>query len=260
MTGWDTGLQTARLLCAAAVVALVSAEAAAQGAPSPPPPPPPDAAELDPSAPLDPMPDLGVAWPDLKTSDTAPSPPAATITAPLKKKTTADDKLGSNGTGDIRYTLQVEGLAPLGNAEELLGAFRQQSTLEAERKKPANAAQIGRRANADADLLTELLRSQGYYDAAVEPSTEKVGDALRVVLTADPGAQYRFATVELPGLEAAGPEAAKLRDTFGVKPGDPVVATDVISGGVALTQALGEEGFAEAKLGDQDIEVNHQTH
>jgi translocation and assembly module TamA len=165
-----------------------------------------------------------------------------------------------DAAGNIRYTVQVEGLVSIGNAEDLLHTFRQQSALEAERKKPANAAQIGRRASADADLLTELLRSQGYYDAAVEPSTEKAGEALRVVLTADPGTQYRFATVDLPGLEAAGPDTAKLRDAFGVKPGDPVIATDVIAGGVALTQALGEEGFAQAKLGDQDIEVNHQTH
>jgi translocation and assembly module TamA len=34
----------------------------------------------------------------------------------------------------------------------------------------------------------------------------------------------------------------------------------VIAAGQALTTALGEEGFAEAKLGEQDVEVNHQTH
>src|SRR5438477_6160265 len=138
--------------------------------------------------------------------------------------------------------------------------FRNQSALEAERKNPANAAQIGRRAGTDADLLTQLLRSQGYYDAAVEPRTEKAGETLRVVLTADPGPQYRFASIDLPGLAAAGPDATKLRDAFAVKPGDPVIATSVIVGGLALTQALGEEGFASAKLGEQDIEVNHQTH
>jgi translocation and assembly module TamA len=64
----------------------------------------------------------------------------------------------------------------------------------------------------------------------------------------------------LPGLEAAGPDAGRLSDAFGVKPGDPVIAQDVIAGGLALTQALGEEGYAGAKLGDQDIEINHQTH
>src|SRR5206468_6684623 len=116
---------------------------------------------------------------------------------------------------------------------DVLKAFRAQSTLEAERKNSANAAQIGRRASADADLLAQLLRSQGYYDAVVEPSTEGAGGQLRVVLTADPSQQYRFASVELPGLETAGPEAAKLREVFAVKAGDPVIATDVIAAGTA---------------------------
>jgi len=160
----------------------------------------------------------------------------------------------------MRYTVEVQGLAAVGNAEELLGDFRAQSALQAERKDPANAAQIGRRASADADLLTQLLRAQGYYDAAVEARTQQAGSALNVVLTADPGPQYRFAAVELPGLDAAGPEAARLRDRFAVKAGDPAIASDVIAGGVALTTALGEQGYASARLGEQDIEVNHQTH
>src|SRR5207253_5515472 len=113
--------------------------------------------------------------------------------------------------GERRYTIVIEGLAPVGDTDDLLKEFRQQSALEADRKNPANAAQIARRSRADADLLEELLRSQGYYDADVEPRTEPAGDMLRVVLEAAPGAQYRFASVTLPGLEVAGADAAKLR-------------------------------------------------
>jgi translocation and assembly module TamA len=257
MIGRGSRLGAARLLGAAATIALVPAAAPAQTAPfqTVPAPQPADPAELDPSAPLDPLPDLGVAWPELNASDTAPPPVAAPLSTKRQAKRGQADR-----SGDIRYTVQVEGLAAIGDAEDLLHAFREQSALQAEHKDPANAAQIGRRAGADAELLTELLRAQGYYDAAVEPRTEKVGDELRVVLTADPGAQYRFASVDLPGIEAAGPDAAKLRDAFAVRPGDPVIAGDVIAGGIALTQALGEEGFAEAKVGEQDVEVNHQTH
>jgi translocation and assembly module TamA len=258
MSGRGSRVGAARLLCAAAAAAFALPAQAQTAAPPAPTSPVQDPAELDPSALLDPLPDLGVAWPELNAKETAAPPPAANPAVGTKKKeaTTAV----ADAAGNIRYIVAVEGLASVGAAEELLHSFRQQSALEAERKKPANAAQIGRRASADADLLAELLRSQGYYDAAVEPSTEKVGGALRVVLTADPGAQYRFATVELPGLEAAGSNTGKLRDAFNVRAGDPVIATDVIAGGVALTQALGEEGFAQAKLGEQDIEVNHQTH
>ena len=198
------------------------------------------------------MPDLGVEWPDLNGQDEAPPSSAPTPNAPTQAS--------AEPQGDRHYTVQVEGLAALGPSEELLKAFRQQSALEANRKKSANAAQLERRSRADAELLEELLRSQGYYDASVEPSTSTSGDTIQVVLTAVPGQQYSFASVNLPGLEAAGSDAEKLRKTFAVNPGDPVNAQDVITAGLALKTALGEEGYAEAEIGDQDIEINHQTH
>src|SRR3954451_501454 len=253
MTGWGSRRRAARLLCAAATLTLASTATLAQTAPAEAQPPPqpqpaPDAAELDPSAPLASLPDLGVDWPDLNAKDTVPAPATATA------------QQSDSGASEVRYTWTLEGLGSFGNAEDLLTAFRQQSALEADRKKPANAAQIGRRSRADADLLAELLRSQGYYDAMIEPRTERVAGGLQVILAADPGQQYRFASVELPGLQAAGEDAAKLRNVFAVKAGDPVIAQDVIAGGAALTIALGQEGFAEAKLGEQQIEINHQTH
>ena len=256
MSGRGLRVGAARLLCTAGCLPFFASAAFAQTASAQQAPPPATEPELDPNAPLAPLPDLGVEWPDLNAKDTAPSPQAAAEPAQRQAKS-ATKQTEANGT--LRYSVEVAGLT-VGDAEDLLKAFRQQSTLEAERKDPANAAQIGRRASADSDLLVELLRSQGYYDAAVEPRTERSGDMLRVILTADPGNQDRFASVELPGLEAAGADAAKLRNTFAVKAGDPVIAQDVIAGGLALTTALGEEGFAEAKLGDQDIEVNHVTH
>ena len=245
MTGRVSVGRAARLLCAAAALPLVPSSLAAQAAPAQQ-SPPADPAELDPSAPMAPLPDLGVEWPDLNAREPGPQATVAPAVDEVR--------------GDLRYVWAVEGISGVGNAEELLATFRKQSTLEAERKKAANAAQISRRAGADADLLTELLRSQGYYDAAVEPRTERVDGGLRVVLAAEPGQQYRFVTVDLPGLAAAGEDAAKLRNAFGVKPGDPVIASDVIAAGAALTRALGQNGFAEAKIGEQQVEINHQTH
>ncbi|MEO8454234.1 MAG: BamA/TamA family outer membrane protein [Sphingomicrobium sp.] len=253
MCGRGSPGRAARLLSAAAAFTLASAGGAAQTAAPQPLPPPPDAAELDPSAPLDPLPGLGVDWPDLKATDTT-----APISVP--SPATAPAPASNESASQVRYTWILEGLGSLGGAEDLLKAFRQQSALEADRKDPANAAQIGRRSRADADLLAELLRSQGYYDAVVEPRTERVAGGLQVVLAADPGQQYRFASVELPGIEAAGEDAIKLRQAFAVKAGDPVIAQDVIAGGAALTTALGQDGFAGAKLGDQQVEIDHRTH
>jgi len=253
MTGRGSRRKTARLLCAAALAGLAAGPALGQTATVA----PPDATELDPSAPLDPMPAMEVDWPTLDQSADEPQAPGAGQPA------STGDVISEAGS-ELRYTLSIEGLGALGDAAALLDAFHRHSTLEAGRKKPANAAQITRRARADADLLAELLRSHGYYDAMVEPRTEVgVGPAagvIQVVLEAEPGEEYRFASVELPGLDAAGDDAAELRKLFTVNPGDPVVAQDVIDAGTALIHALGEHGFAEAKVGERQIELNHQTH
>ena len=180
MSGRGSGRLAARLLCAAAISTLACRPAAAQTAPAP----GSDPAELDPSAPLAPLPDLGVEWPDLNARDQAAAPVDAATPQPPAPVAAVDEE-----GGERRYSVAVEGLGTIGNADELLAAFREQSALEADRKQAANAAQIDRRSRADADLLAELLRSQGYYDAAVAPRTARAGDMLQVVLEAEPGQQ-----------------------------------------------------------------------
>ncbi|MEO8176252.1 MAG: BamA/TamA family outer membrane protein [Sphingomicrobium sp.] len=266
----------ARLLGTAACALLLAAPGLAQPAP------PADPTELDPSAPLDPMPDLGVDWPDPGASQLPPTPPApvaapapgqppvadqssATDQADLlpdaeQPADTAAEAVSVNDSTKLRYSVAIEGLENIAPGADLISAFDSQSALRKDSKDDANAAQIDRRSRADADLLAELLRSQGYYDAQVEPNIERAGGALVVVLAAEPGEQYQFQSVELPGLDAAGAEAAKLRQAFGVKAGDPVIAADVLAGGVAFKVALGEQGFALAEVGEQKIVIDHDTH
>lgn len=207
----------------------------------------PGSAELDPSAPLDPLPDLGVDWPDL--DDPATEVPQSAETS----EDTITDGI------ERRYTLIVRGIEEVGEHDELVDDFEAQSALHEGRDDPANPAQIERRSRADAELLAELLRSRGYYDAEVEAAVEADAGVVQVALTARPGAQYEFESVELPGLAAAGSEADSLRDAFAVQAGDPVIAEDVIAAGIALQVALGEQGFAMAKIGEQQIDINHET-
>ena len=237
------------LLGAAATAVLFASPVLAQ-----PQPPPLDPGELDPSAPLAPLPDLEVDWPDMNAPDEGAPPPVADGAAPAAAETS--DRLASE---TIRYTFEIRGLEGVGDKAAILATFRAQSALAADRKRSANTAQVSRRSRADSALLGEILRSQGYYDAMVEPRIEGSSDALQVIIEADPGAQYRFASVELPGLEAAGEDFEKLRDAFAVKKGDPVIAEEVIAAGTALERALGQQGFATAKVGEQTIVVNHQT-
>jgi len=243
-------------LASCAGLALGAAPLCAQGAP-----PPRAPTELDPSAPLAPMPDLGVEWPDLNQPEPELPPEIEGVAPEAAAEATEQAAEGVDDASATRnYRWSIEGIEALEAAEQIRAGFDERSTLKSDRKHNANAAQIDRRARADAELLAELLRSQGYYDATVEPQIDAAANALIVTLTAIPGSLYHFDSVELPGIEAAaGGEAGRLREAFAVKAGDPVIAQKVIDAGVALQVALGERGFATAKVGEQDIVVDHEA-
>jgi len=204
-------------------------------------------APLDPSAPLDPMPDLGVDWPDMEqdTGETIAEGPDPSV---------------ADAATERSYEVQVTGLDATA-AEGLLAQFSQLSTIEANKDDPANAAQIDRRAREDADLLAELLRAYGYYDARVETGirSAEAGGTAKVVLEVQPGPQYRFAEVSLPGLDAAGGDAAALRQAFGIARDAPVSSAAVTAGEAALRVELGRRGYAFADVGTLDVAVDHAT-
>lgn len=246
MTARARGRVVARLACAAASALVCHVPAVAQSTGS---------AELDPTAPLEPLPDLGVEWPDMNAPDVE-----VPVEEPATPSTTEEQPAAIDVGEARRYSVVIEGITGVDDEPALVEAFDQQSALRKGRGEAVNAAQIDRRTRADVDLLTELLRSRGYYDAVVEPRIQAAQDALTVVLAVEPGTQYTFSSVELPGLDAAGEEAAALRKAFAVQVGEPVIAKDVIDAGTALQVALGEQGFALAEIGERQVEVDHQTH
>jgi translocation and assembly module TamA len=233
-------------LTAALVLLSWSAAAGAQTAE---PPPPPAQQPLDPSAPMEEWPDLGVEWPQMEQSpgEAIPDQPGATATA-------------ADAAAARSYSYTIAGL-DAAEAGPLLERFRTLSTLEEYRGSPANAAQIDRRARADAELLAELLRAHGYYDGRVGTRVEAVGtNAFAVTLDVQPGPLYRFTTVLLPGLEdAAAPDAEALRRSFAVDPSDPVDAEAVRNAQAALQAELGRRGYAFAEIGQEEVVVDHAT-
>ncbi len=282
-----------RARCACAAIVIVACPYAARGQTQAPPATPvpgpipvpaaPRAATpagdmtLDPNSPMAALPGLGVDWPDLAKPDAALGMPArdqslpSTTTAappppPLPLPTpVAGGEAASEAAGDRRYVVTLEGIDGIA-AAGLRDRFDAASSLHQDAGKPANVAQIERRAREDADLLRDLLRAYGYYDADVDTRVgAQTGPAtaaprLQVTLAATPGALYSFASVALPGLAAAGPDDAALAKAFGVKPGDAVDADKVTDGIAALKAALGAKGYAFATVADPAIEVDHESH
>ncbi|MDP1025848.1 BamA/TamA family outer membrane protein [Sphingomonas sp. KR1UV-12] len=198
---------------------------------------------LDPDAPLAPLPGIGVDWPDLSA---APTDDATAATA------------GTDVVAERRYGWRIDGIDPV--ATPLLRQrFADNSTLNANDGAPANAAQLDRRAREDAELLTTLLRSAGYYDAQVatriDPPAAATGRT-QVVLEATPGGLYHLTDVTLSGVAAAGAQTPDLTRAFGVTAGDPVDADAIVAGTGALATTAGRNGFPFAQVGEPEVVVD----
>lgn len=194
---------------------------------------------LDPNTPLAPLPDLGVAWPELE----APPAPgsAASDTAELS-----------------RYQYRIEGLE--GVSDPLFRQrFEELSALKAHVGDASNAAQIDRRAREDSALLQTLLRGAGYYDARITTSVAREGGVPVVTLSVEPGTLYRFETVELPGLAAAGEKRGALEQAFGIKAGDPANADTIAAAEARLRNETGAQGFPFAEVTPPSVVIDHAT-
>ena len=219
-------------------------------APAPPPPvtlPPAPVDAAGPVTDLAPLPDLGVDWPDPAKIDAAPS-----VSGPTEVKGIAADKLQ-------HYRTTLEGAESLGATFRT--RFDQLSALVTNQGKPANAAQINRRAQDDEDLVRQLLAAQGHYDgrvvATVNSNPESGETQVHVKVT--PGDAFQFSSVTLPGLDAAGKEAPRLAKDFAVKPGDTVDADAVQNAVTAFKVELGRQGYPFAKVGEPEVAIDHQT-
>jgi translocation and assembly module TamA len=206
------------------------------------PTPPPASPQLDPETPLAPLPGLGVDWPDLNVRD------------PLE----AEASVATEAPADLpRYRVSLVGVDDLPKVRARFDAL---SVLRQNDSKPANIAQIDRRARDDADLLNTIMRSEGYYDATVETDVAPAPEGGRVVvaLTVTPGEQYTFADVDVRGVEGTG-AAPALESAYGVAPATPVVAETVIAGQAALLEKLGRTGYPFAKVNEPAIVVDREA-
>lgn len=122
------------------------------------------------------------------------------------------------------------------------------------------AAQI----RADRDLLERQLRVYGYYDARVSRSLDERDDSAAaegrppaVRFAVQPGERYRFGAIGLGQLDAA-PDAGNLRATFAIETGDPLLADRIVERRNALATALGESGYAFARLEPPELLIDHK--
>ena len=172
----------------------------------------------------------------------------------------ADEEDAGAMAAVAHYKVDITG-APRG----VEGLMKTASQLLALRNRPpATVAALRRRVAADEDRFRDVLESQGYYDGQVESSLTPNGDTVAVKITVKPGLRYTIASLALK-LDRDLASAQVLQDKSYEKPlariaGHPARAEDVIKAEDDAIAVLRDHGFAFAKRGDRDTQVDHDSH
>lgn len=146
--------------------------------------------------------------------------------------------------------------------EEFLGRFKALSAVEV-LDSDGSQARLAAQARVDEELLRRLLDTYGYFDAQVIRSVEvpadgaEAGEAPLARFDVIPGRRFIVGTVDLGDLATAGVDYAALRESYGVRPGDPVSLDAITSERYDLDTALGESGYPFAAIEDPSLVVDH---
>ncbi len=239
-------------------------------------------------APLTGIPAITLAWPDAaELPPITPLTPDPDIEAAAEQAKAAGEALSDADPGSGRGIGQIPGASLFPITPQLALAFPPDEVTLPEREavtarfgalaslrkfgnEEDNLAQLTRRARQDTDLLQQVLRVYGYYDAEVYQSTtgysapaEGSGPAPAIDLKkvgvrfdVRPGPRYTLARIALGDLSAAR-DAAALTRAFSLSPGDPVNTDRIVAERDHLIAALGEGGHAFAKVGEPDLSIDH---
>lgn len=85
-------------------------------------------------------------------------------------------------------------------------------------------------------------------------------DAENAVVRFDiiPGVQYKVGAIALGDLEQTGSDYAGLRNAFALKTGDPLETQRILDDVAALDAALGNSGYAFARVGEPELVIDHK--
>ncbi|MNQ16449.1 Translocation and assembly module TamA precursor [compost metagenome] len=125
---------------------------------------------------------------------------------------------------------------------------------------PANRFEARRRARAAMEAAEALLRSEGYYQPALEDDVEGEGKPVAIV-TVMPGRRFMLDETRVNWI-APVPDAVTqqvvTRD-MDLAPGDPGRAADVLAAEGRIVAGLSREGYADAKAEPRRVVVDHAT-
>ena len=136
-----------------------------------------------------------------------------------------------------------------------------------EAEAPARSvAQARRRAERASEQARSVMRSQGYYGAAIEARIDepeidagKKRRSPQPVLFITAGTQFVFGSVDVNFTDQTPDVAKETTDKAFISPGKPAIAAEVIAAELRAANFLTANGYPETVILDRDALVNHET-
>lgn len=221
---------------------------------------------LDATSPLADLPEITIPWPDrIEFPQLAPLEPAE---EPIEF-VTFDEQIPPVPPGsEERISDELVLVFPTDNAlfpqrEEFLERFSGLSTIQ-ELDDEDSLARLAAQARDDEELLTQLLRVYGYYNAQVIRSVGTVDEEVESDLDIPaarfdiiPGNRYRFGDVDLGELAPTYSGYDDMRAAFGIYSGDFISLDAIDTGQDNLGSFLSETGYPFAAIEDPELLIDH---
>jgi translocation and assembly module TamA len=136
-----------------------------------------------------------------------------------------------------------------------------QRAIGTTKTKPATRLDARRRARDAGESAIAVLRSEGYYDYAVEPDVGE-GDAPDAIIRVTPGPRSLVADTKIvwDGDPPDPLTLAAVQKALAMPDGAPGRAAEVLAAEGRLVSALHQRGYADAVAKPREVVVDHEDH
>jgi translocation and assembly module TamA len=163
---------------------------------------------------------------------------------------------GPAAFADFAYRAEITGTK--GDLADLLGKVSNLKTLE--KRPPASAEALRRRADNDLGRLADAAHSLGYWSAQFAYTIDASAKPAVVKVTVEPGPLYHVASVTVLGPSGQPLALPPGSPPLPLKPGDPALTAPVIAAEAALVAVFANNGHPFAKALDRHIVIDSGAH